>query len=85
MPFHGEQFIALTLTSKTWHDKRLPIDSAQIVSGKLPKESAILPWAIGSIDRSDIEDTLAVLHNDLVGAAVESVTTYLEVKSSRNQ
>ncbi|MDZ7730795.1 MAG: hypothetical protein U5K37_07585 [Natrialbaceae archaeon] len=54
MPFHGEQYILLTLSSKTWHDDRLPIEDTDLLEGMLPQESSILPWAVTSIGDSEI-------------------------------
>ena len=31
-PFHGEQYIALTLSTKTWYDERVPIDDDDLVT-----------------------------------------------------
>ena len=31
MPFHGEQYIVLTLTTKTWYEERILIDDSDIV------------------------------------------------------
>lgn len=49
MPFHGEQYIALTLSTRTWYDERLPLDTDDLLEGGLPQESAVLPWAVASL------------------------------------
>lgn len=49
MPFHGEQYIALTLSTRTWHDERLPLDTDDLLEGGLPQESAVLAWAVASL------------------------------------
>lgn len=70
MPFHGEQYVALTLSTKTWHDGRIPIVREDIVTGNLPRESAILPWAVGSIDAESVESVLGQLDGNVVDDAV---------------
>lgn len=82
-PFHGVQFIALTLSTKTWYDDRIPIDDADIVEGGLPKESSILPWAVASIESDRIDRELAALDEALVDDAVEQLGSYLSLEYPR--
>lgn len=80
MPFHREQPIALTLTTKTWYDDRMPIDPDMVIEGSLPRESSILPWAVASIDAEAISTTLAQLDNQVVDRAIEQLGTYLGIE-----
>lgn len=51
-PFHGEQYIALTLTSKSWTNGLIDIPAESWLRGGTPDESRIVPWGVQSIDRS---------------------------------
>nr|WP_247382159.1 type II toxin-antitoxin system PemK/MazF family toxin [Halorientalis brevis] len=44
-PFHGEQYIALTLTSKSWMDGLIEIPAASWLRGGTPEESRIVRGA----------------------------------------
>lgn len=77
MPFHGEQYVVLTLTSKSWYDERLTIDPEDLLEGELPVDSSVLPWAVASIDPADIDETIAVLRASVVDEAVCRLATYL--------
>lgn len=77
MPFHGEQYVALTLSTKAWYDERLPIDDNDLVEGALPEESSILPWAVTSIDPGDIDRELGRLDDAVVDEAVATLIEYL--------
>nr|WP_233752275.1 MULTISPECIES: type II toxin-antitoxin system PemK/MazF family toxin [Halostella] len=43
-PFHGEQYIALTLTSKSWMDGLIDIPEESWLRGGTPDESRVIPW-----------------------------------------
>ncbi|MWV40520.1 type II toxin-antitoxin system PemK/MazF family toxin [Natrialba sp. INN-245] len=76
-PFHGEQYIALMLSTKTWYDERVPIDDDDIVDGGLPKDSSILPWAVVSIDEARIDRELATLDERLVDEVSRRLGSYI--------
>ncbi len=42
-PFHGEQYITCSLTTRTWHNERIPLTDEQWVDGGAPKSSSIMP------------------------------------------
>ncbi|AFZ72589.1 type II toxin-antitoxin system PemK/MazF family toxin [Natronobacterium gregoryi] len=77
MPFHGEQYIALTLSTKTWYDERIPIDDEDVVDGGLPRDSSILPWAVASLDPDDIDRELGRIRTELVDESVATLVDYL--------
>jgi len=81
MPFHGEQYIVLTLTTKTWYEDRIPIDDADIVGGGLPDHSAVLPWAVSSLNPEHINRELAVLDEGVVNDACNALGEYLGILS----
>lgn len=76
-PFHGEQYIALTLTSKSWMDGLIEIPEESWVRGGMPDVSRIVPWGVQSVDREDIDFWQGRLRNDLVDAAVAELTDEL--------
>lgn len=53
--FHGEQYIALTLTTKSWLDCLVEILEALWLEGGTPAESRIFPWGVQLIRPVDIE------------------------------
>ena len=48
-PFHGDQYIALTLTSKSWMDGFIDIPRESWLHAGTPDESRIVPWGVQSI------------------------------------
>ena len=76
-PFHGDQYIALTLSTKTWYDERVPIDDDDIIDGGLPKDSSILPWAVTSVDATRVDRELGVLDERLVDEVVRQLGWYI--------
>ena len=53
-PFHGEQYIALTLTTRSWMDGLIEIPENAWLRGSTPERSRIVPWGVQSIDAGDI-------------------------------
>lgn len=76
MPFRGDQYIALTLSTKTWYDERVPIDD-DIIDGGLPKDSSILPWAVTSVEATRIDRELGTLDETLVDNVVKQFGSYI--------
>lgn len=78
MPFHGEQHLALSLTTRTWHDERLPVSNEMWIDGGAPKSSSILPWSVISIKTEWIAYRQGTLHEDVVDQAVAQLQEYIE-------
>lgn len=78
-PFHGEQYIVLTLSTRAWYDERLPLDADDLLEGGLPQESAILPWAVASLGPDGIERTLRRTTEDVVDGTVVTLISYLGI------
>lgn len=57
-PFDSEQYIVMALTTKTWYDKRIPLDTDDYRHRQAPRDSSIVPHAIASIQPSLISDYL---------------------------
>jgi mRNA-degrading endonuclease toxin of MazEF toxin-antitoxin module len=76
-PFHGEQYIAFALTTRTWHDERIPLEGAHWMDGGGPESSSIMPWSVNAVRTEWVNYRQGTLHEDVVDRAVERVVTYL--------
>ena len=77
-PFHGEQYIVVTLTSKSWMDGLIAIPEEDWVRGGTPHKSRIVPWSVQSIDDEDIDFWQGRLESDLVEEAVAALVAELQ-------
>lgn len=77
-PFHGDQYIALTLTSKSWLDGLIEIPETSWVHGGTPDKSRIVPWSVQSIDNADIDFWQGRLDSGLVDQAVAALVEELQ-------
>jgi mRNA-degrading endonuclease toxin of MazEF toxin-antitoxin module len=68
-PFHGEQYIALTLTSRSWMGDLIEIPEEGWLRGGTPDESRIVPWGVQSISHEDIDFWQGRLAAELVDKA----------------
>lgn len=85
MPFHDVQYVALTLTTKTWYDDRLPIADDDLLEGGLPKESSILPWAVATIDHGEVDRELGKVDESMVDEAVGALVGYLGMRPATDR
>nr|WP_233741112.1 type II toxin-antitoxin system PemK/MazF family toxin [Halobaculum saliterrae] len=69
-PFHGEQYIALTLTTRSWLDDLIEIPGVSWIRGGMPDDRRIVPWGVQSVSRDDIDFWQGRLDPELVDAAV---------------
>ena len=76
-PFHGEQYIALTLTTRSWIDGLIDVPEGSWLRGGTPDESRIAPWGVQSIDREDIDFWQGRLESELVDEAVAALVEEL--------
>lgn len=76
--FHGEQYIALTLTTRSWMDGLVPIPEARWLEGGTPVESRVVPWGVQSLHRDDIEHWQGRLDQSVVDEAVTLLVEELE-------
>ena len=68
-PFHGKQYIVLTLTSKSWIDGLIAIPEESWLRGGTPDESRIVPRSVQSIGHEDIDFWQGRLADDIVDNA----------------
>ncbi|MBB6647806.1 type II toxin-antitoxin system PemK/MazF family toxin [Halobellus ruber] len=76
-PFHGEQYIALTLTSKSWMDGLIDIPEESWLRGGTPDESRIVPWGVQSIGHEDIDFWQRRLAGELADNAANALVDEL--------
>lgn len=81
-PFHGEQYIALTLTTKSWMDGMIDIPETAWVRGGTPEQSRIVPWGVQSIDADDIDFWQGTIEEGVLEKAVSALTDELSSSSS---
>ena len=77
-PFHGDQYIAVTLTSKSWMDGLITIPEESWLRGGTPDESRIVPWGVQSIGREDIDFWQGRLAGDIVDETVAALVEELQ-------
>jgi mRNA interferase MazF len=77
-PFHGDQYITLSLTTRTWHEERIPLADDHWSEGGAPESSSIMPWSVNSIKRGWIDYRQGTLRGDIVTQAVSQLTDYIE-------
>ncbi|TKX72622.1 type II toxin-antitoxin system PemK/MazF family toxin [Halorubrum sp. GN11_10-6_MGM] len=68
-PFHGDQYIVLTLTTRSWMDGLIEIPADAWIRGGTPAESRIVPWGVQSIDRADVDFWQGRLRDEIVAEA----------------
>lgn len=76
-PFHGEQYVAVTLTTRTWYDDTLPLPDDAFVEGGVPEESSIVPWGVSSPGHADVTDRFGCVATSTVDETVEQLFAYL--------
>lgn len=57
VPFHGEQYICLSLTTRTWHDDSIPLSTDHWREGGAPRGTSIMPWSVSAIRHECLDTT----------------------------
>lgn len=76
-PFHGEQYIALMLTTKSWIDGLIRIPGESWLRGGTPVQNRIVPWGVQSISHEDIDFWQSPVKSNLVDEAVAALVDEL--------
>jgi len=76
-PFHSEQYVALTLTTRTWYDGTLSLSEEDFVEGGIPEDSFVVPWGVASPGDGDIGERFGRMKPETVDDAVDELVTYL--------
>ena len=77
-PFHGDQYVAVTLTTKLWMDGLVDLSDDDWVDGGTPEPSRIVPWGVQSLGPSDIDFYQGRLRPDPVDTAVARLQSEIE-------
>lgn len=77
-PFEGDQYIALTLTTRTWMDGLIEIEDDAWIRGGTPDDSTVVPWGVQSIGADDVDHWQGRLSADLVTDAIDALVAYLD-------
>jgi mRNA-degrading endonuclease toxin of MazEF toxin-antitoxin module len=81
-PFHGDQYIALTLTTRSWMDGLVEIPEESWLRGGTPRESRIVPWGVQSLNSEDIDTWQGRLDEGVVEEAVSGLVEELQGEST---
>ena len=76
-PFHGEQYVALTLTTKSWMEGLVEIPPDAWTRGGTPEDSRIAPWGVQSIDHEDVDFWQGRVESTVVDEAVAALVDEL--------
>jgi mRNA-degrading endonuclease toxin of MazEF toxin-antitoxin module len=76
-PFGDRQHMTVALTT-SGHDAALPVRDGDWVDGGTPERSYVLPWAVHSPQRDDIDRRQGRLEPSFVGRVVEELVSYIE-------
>jgi len=77
-PFHGDQYIALTLTTKSWMDGLIELPEESWIRGGTPAESRIVPWGVQSIGHEDIDFWQGRVDSEKADEAVAALVTEIQ-------
>ncbi|WP_136716876.1 hypothetical protein [Halorientalis salina] len=77
-PFAGEQYIGLSLTTRTWYaDQLVEVTEEAWLDGGTTHRSYLIPWSILSPQPDDIEFWIGQLDGDVLTAALGELLPYL--------
>lgn len=76
-PFHGEQYIAVSLTTRTWYEDRIPLTADHWLEGGAPKSSSIMPWSVTSLKHEWIDTYQGRLRSDIVDRTASSLADWI--------
>jgi mRNA-degrading endonuclease toxin of MazEF toxin-antitoxin module len=65
-PFHGEQYVVLALTTRTWHDGLVEIADDEWIEGGTPRSSRVVPWSVETLDHGEVDHWQGTLESPVV-------------------
>jgi len=77
IPFHGEQYLAASLTTRTWHAEGIPVPTEKWTRGGAPKASAIMPWSLNSLKHEWVDTYQGRLRSTVVDEAVNALDDWI--------
>jgi len=76
-PFDTQQYVVMGLTTQTWYDERIPLDTDDYRHRKAPQESSIIPHAVASLEPALMTDYVYRVRDAPLDQAVETLVEYL--------
>ena len=76
-PFDKEQYVAMGLTTRTWHEQRIPLEPDDFRHRRAPRDSSILPHAVTSPTPTLMTDYVCRIRDEPLDRAVEELRSYL--------
>ncbi|GAB6878897.1 hypothetical protein JCM17823_11710 [Halorubrum gandharaense] len=76
-PFDAQQYVVMGLTTRTWYDERIPLESGDFRHRSAPRDSSIVPHAVTSLSPSLLTDYVCRVRDEPLDQAVDVLVTYL--------
>lgn len=76
-PFDGEQYVVMALTARTWYEERVPLDEDDFVRGSAPRDSAVVPHAVTSLQPHLVTEYVCRVRQETGGNAAEVLVDLL--------
>jgi mRNA-degrading endonuclease toxin of MazEF toxin-antitoxin module len=76
-PFDKQQYVVMGLTTQTWCEERIPLDENDYRHRKAPRDSSIVPHAVGSLKPALMTNYVCRVRDEPLDRAVEALTRYL--------
>lgn len=74
VPFHPEQYLCVSLTSRTWHEESIPIPASDWDVGGAPAATSVMPWSVAAI-KHELLDITGELVTRLDGSSDDTPQT----------
>lgn len=76
-PFDKQQYVVMGLTTRAWFDERIPLEKDEYRHQKAPRDSAIVPHAVASLEPALMTDYVCRIRDEPLDRAVETLIEYL--------
>lgn len=76
-PFHGDQYVVMALTTRTWYDERIELEENDYRYRRAPERSSIVPHAVASLQPNLVTDYICRIESEPLDRAVNVLVEYL--------
>ena len=76
-PFNKQQYVVMTLTTRTWHDDRIPLGEEDYVHRRAPEDSSVVPHSVASVKPRLMTDYVCRVRDEPLNEAVRTLVEYL--------
>jgi len=83
MPDHGRQFVAVNLSSRTYHARSLEIEESDYAGDSLPFESHALPWVFQSLSPEHLQSYVTCLTEEKLEEISEAARSYIGADATK--